>query len=597
MRTKMIQISFTARRGISGAWVVREGQLLGAVYAAYPNSPYLHMIPVETIFKDIGDFLQVSSIRVATVADVPPPVDRDLVIQRHPGVITVESGLRSGSALPTVSVGRPLAQIPPTAGTFYRAQKRLVVFCDGSWLGRQTRIVGAPRSNIRMLADMVGDIMDSGLDAKENPAMVYSIIPRQSNVVAGYQEGVGSQRNFLDFARDSTTGERLSDECVAVYRFIVEHYTDDHEVWLFGHSRGAYTARSVAGMINNCGIMRRQQHRLSSEKVDCLCYEIYRTYRSRLPNDSPSSSGMRRFRHNADQVWQVKQPIRFMGLIDCVGPLGLPRMPGAFEPTSFEFFDQHVSSTVQHVHHAVAVHERLSAMPSCLVQVPDEKFAITAVTQMWFPGTHYDLGRTTFRFVPQHPYNYMAEMLGLIPNLLSRTIWPNEVLADCVLKWLLEGMQDVDPVSATQIIPDIDDIIATLDSRMARPVPNSTGSGDVYGDLFKMKSTSRIANAVRTVPMLLTRLLSSSLGINDFYSRSLERIMQVLTSVTDRRIPSIASDTHPYQSKETEKSGVVFTIKENAMMENSNEWYRPRYPSKTFETFELWNEVFSGSSR
>lgn len=261
------------------------------------------MIPAEAIFKDIESFLQVPSIRVATVADVSPPADEGSAIQSHPGMIIVESGLQSGSALPTVSVERPLAQNQPTARNSYRPQNRLVVFCDGSWLDGPTHITGAPRSNIRMLADMVGDVQFSGLDANEKPEIVHYIMPRQPNVVAGYQEGVGPQQNFLDFAWDGTTAERLKDECVAAYRFIVEHYTDDHEVWLFGHSRGAYTARSVVGVINNCGIIRRQPHRLESEQVDLLCSEIYRIYRSCLPIDPSRSNKMREFRSNADHVW------------------------------------------------------------------------------------------------------------------------------------------------------------------------------------------------------------------------------------------------------------------------------------------------------
>jgi hypothetical protein len=46
-----------------------------------------------------------------------------------------------------------------------------------------------------------------------------------------------------------------------------------------------------------------------------------------------------------------------------------------------------------------------------------------------------------------------------------------------------------------------------------------------------------------------------------------------------------------------EKFGEVFTIEENARMQDWNEWHRPRYPSKTLETFELWNKVFSDSSK
>ncbi|RYD25910.1 MAG: DUF2235 domain-containing protein, partial [Verrucomicrobiaceae bacterium] len=99
-------------------------------------------------------------------------------------------------------------------------------------------------------------------------------------VPAGYQEGVGLDGTFLEYIWNGATASDIGDECVSVYRFIVEHYTDDHEIWLFGFSRGAFTVRCVAGMINNCGIIRRQRDALSSEQVDRLCYEIFRTYRS-----------------------------------------------------------------------------------------------------------------------------------------------------------------------------------------------------------------------------------------------------------------------------------------------------------------------------
>lgn len=159
---------------------------------------------------------------------------------------------------------------------------------------------------------------------------------------------------------------------------------------------------------------------------------------------------------------------------------------------------------------------------------------------------------------------------------------------------MLKSVQDVDPESATQtVIPNIEEKIAALDLRMATPSLSSTGSGDMYGDLCAMESPSRtFVDAVRTV---LMRLLPSSWGTNNLYSRDTERTIQVLTSVTDRRMV-IGSDTYPYQSQKMDRSKGEFTIEENARMKDWNEWHRPRYPSRAFETFELWNEVFGDSS-
>ncbi|CAO2647088.1 Nn.00g080100.m01.CDS01 [Neocucurbitaria sp. VM-36] len=70
MRTKKIQVAFTARHGLSGSWVVRDGKLCGVIYAAYARSPYLHMIPAETVFKDIKTMLHKSHVTVATTAEI-----------------------------------------------------------------------------------------------------------------------------------------------------------------------------------------------------------------------------------------------------------------------------------------------------------------------------------------------------------------------------------------------------------------------------------------------------------------------------------------------------------------------------------------------
>lgn len=113
----------------------------------------------------------------------------------------------------------------------------------------------------------------------------------------------------------------IDEECINLYKFIVQHYTADHEIFLYGFSRGAFMVRCVGGMINNCGIMRGDATQ-SEEELDVLCREVYRTYRSSLAIDHPNSERCRRFRSNAATVWQIKQPIRFMGLIDTVGALG-----------------------------------------------------------------------------------------------------------------------------------------------------------------------------------------------------------------------------------------------------------------------------------
>ncbi|KAF2624515.1 hypothetical protein BU25DRAFT_347798 [Macroventuria anomochaeta] len=478
-----------------------------------------------------------------------------------------------------------------------KPSKCLAVFCDGTWVGRETKVAGAPLSNIRMLADMVGEVDFGNSDPRKKPATVHSIRTHSTDVVAGYQEGTGLGATFLEYIWNGATASDIGDECVAVYRFIVEHYTDDHEIWLFGFSRGAFTVRCVAGMINNCGIIRRQNNKLNSEQVDQLCYEVFRTYRSNLPIDAPQSEQSSRRRHNAEKVWQVKQPIRCMSVIDTVGSLGIPRLNAGvgIDWASFEFFDKYISTVVQHVRHAPALHDRLWAFQPCLA-FPSRNASDTTVEQVWFPGVHYDLGRQAFRFVRQHPSNYIEEALGWLPNLLSRTIWPNEVLADNVLRWILEGVQKFNDLE-TPIIPKVDNEIAKISERIVNPNPNSTGSGDVYGNLLEYAPAGKFLGIVQKISGAFRWLLNKSfpkLGDNIQDLLGIRTIIGILTATADRRIPgvAVAADVNDYKDNITTMTGVVYSVEDNARMRDLNELDKVRYPSETFETHELWKSVF-----
>jgi hypothetical protein len=192
--------------------------------------------------------------------------------------------------------------------------------------------------------------------------------------------------------------------------------------------------------------------------------------------------------------------------------------------------------------------------------------------------------------VPQHPTNYVEEALGWLPDLLSRTVWPNEVLADNVLRWILEGVRDVNDNSSTPIILDLDTRIADISARIANPRPNSTGSGDIYGNVIEFAPAGRILGAVQKVSGAITWGLNKAfpkLGDNIQDLLGIRTVMNVLTATTDRRIPGVAADVDAY----TVRKGAA-SVAANARMSDRNEWGKIRYPSKTFENHELWTEVF-----
>ncbi|KAF2849569.1 hypothetical protein T440DRAFT_130131 [Plenodomus tracheiphilus IPT5] len=502
-----------------------------------------------------------------------------------------------------------------------RPSKRLVVFCDGTWVGRETAVANAPPSNIRQLANMVGEVhYNDAPDQK--PATVHHIKPHkrtawaaaqsngvdshpQPDIIAGYQEGVGLNRTFLEYIWDGATASAIGDECISVYKFIVENFTSDHEIWVFGFSRGAFTVRCVAGMINNCGIIKRLPE-YTEEELQTLCYEVFRTYRSNLPVDAPNSDACQREKGNPGRVWPVKRPIQFMGLIDTVGALGIPRLNAGigFDWSPFEFFDQHVSSVVQHVYHAPALHDRLWIFQPCLIFSSEgEEKEKAIVHQQWFPGTHYDVGRMTFRFVRQSPANWVEDLIGWLPDLLSRTIYPNQVLSDAVLRYLVEGIRATDSDSPNPIIPNLDEEVETLRLRLTSPSPKQTGSGDIYGDVLNYAPAGIVWGTLqrffRFIFALFNKILPR-LGDNIKGLIGVKTIVNILTATADRRIPGSAANVYPYMREEQVLvQGVEqpLCIEQAAQMKGLNEWGKERYASRTYETFLLWRRVFGTGER
>src|SRR6185503_16018117 len=84
-----------------------------------------------------------------------------------------------------------------------------------------------------------------------------------------YHSGVGTGR--FDHLRGGAFGYGLSANILEAYRFVVRHFEPGDALYLFGFSRGAYTARSLAGLIRNSGIVRSASPRLLDQ-----AYTLYR---------------------------------------------------------------------------------------------------------------------------------------------------------------------------------------------------------------------------------------------------------------------------------------------------------------------------------
>lgn len=369
---------------------------------------------------------------------------------------------------------------------------RIVVLCDGTWCGRETDT----ETNILRLAKLFHVPVS---DINSTDEYIYPADPADrasSPVVARYRHGVGLGGSFLDYLFNGATASDLVDEVISAYRFIVDHYTPDHEIWLFGLSRGAYTVRSVAGLINNYGIIDRARLGLNDAETDQICRQAYYLYKSKDPNNRPHTPDSLDFRvRNSfpligdpvpDGQTAPLPPVRFMGLLDTVGSLGIPTFTGGLGLNYPEFHDDVVSAVVQDVCHLVSVHDRLWAFQPCLVRRGEGN--PSGVHEEWIPGCHYDLGRQRFRFWRSgggwlEKFAGILSFLPLIGN--GGTVQPNLVLSDLALRKMLEQIRqhDADHV----LLPDTP--LNVLDSLGSMIAPNprgpyDLGNGDVYGTII-----------------------------------------------------------------------------------------------------------------
>lgn len=453
--------------------------------------------------------------------------------------------------------------------------KPLILLFDGTWCGREA----STETNIHKLAELIGINMGNSTDDEHSlPNPDPSGIER----VARYIHGVGLGSTFLDYIFNGITAQDIGEQCIEAYKYIVKNYiAEEYEIWMFGLSRGAYTIRCVAGMINNCGILKLRPG-LEDADIDLLCHEVYRIYRSKYDIDKPHSPQSFQFRQRAswpltgDECPMELQraltpPIRFMGLFDTVGSLGIPTFTGGVGLEWPQFYDQEISSVVDTVFQTVSLHDRFYIFQPCLAMrnptsYPDPE--MWNIHEKWFPGVHYDLGRQRFKFLRDSGGAPWERILATV-GLASKVIEPNHVLADLALKWMLEAIKNHDPNSL--IIGNIDQKIQNCRDRMVSE-NRKTGDGDVYNRIVDYAPFGSI----------VLKIWRTIWGTRDRVSA----IWELLFDLRDRHIPDDSADVYDYKTPDPQIPNGL-TINELARIEDLSADQNERYPSRAFEAWNL----------
>jgi uncharacterized protein (DUF2235 family) len=242
--------------------------------------------------------------------------------------------------------------------------KSIIICCDGTWNSADQDRKGEPTpTNIVRLAYRVAKRdPDTG-----EPQVLY------------YDQGVGTG-NVLDRFTGGAFGRGLDSNVFECYRFLIANYEAKDKLFLFGFSRGAFTARSLAGLIRNSGILKRDAVRQYQKAL-----ALYRN-----PDIKPSSEQATEFRAAHSVMGDV--PIHLIGVFDTVGSLGIPvRGMRWMTRKKYQFHDTKLSSLVSHAYHALAIDERRAPFePTLFWKSPDNQKQ--RVEQVWFPGVHSDVG-------------------------------------------------------------------------------------------------------------------------------------------------------------------------------------------------------------
>jgi uncharacterized protein (DUF2235 family) len=274
---------------------------------------------------------------------------------------------RTKTNVPPKASGRKMAKPPVSA----KSSRNLLVFLDGT--GNE---LGRNLSNVLKL---------------------YRIAQKSGDQICYYNPGVGTISRESAWARwgqktrgvlGLTLGYGLDDNVLGAYRFLVENWREGDQLYLFGFSRGAWTARVLAGLIHLIGLLKPEQVN--------LCDNALGTYkRAANENDLPLAW------HFSRVVSPRRVPIRFIGVWDSVASVIVPRADRFYLPSLETLPYTMTNPSVEIFRHALAIDERrrmfrVAKWNEGQLYKPnpfnEKSHKPQDIQKMWFAGVHSDVG-------------------------------------------------------------------------------------------------------------------------------------------------------------------------------------------------------------
>jgi uncharacterized protein (DUF2235 family) len=304
----------------------------------------------------------------------------------------------------------------------YTRPKKLIVCCDGTWMdsdngyvkgrwGRRGHIQNP--SNVTRIARAI-----RAEDNTHHPQIVY------------YQAGLGTGIGITTQILGGGTGMGLEENIREAYAFLASNYRGRDrqikdlpadKIFLVGFSRGAYTARSIAGLVGAMGILKKPAmehfYEIFSDWIHAgdssytpLFFDSY-LHKHKDPATKAPPLELARDKHKIDDYVEDYRKrlagmnltdddveINCIGVFDTVGALGVPVNPLLkrvlpFMPSfvrDYRWFDTRLDNNINHAFQALALDERRYPFSPTLWEA--RKGARTKLKQVWFPGSHSNVG-------------------------------------------------------------------------------------------------------------------------------------------------------------------------------------------------------------
>ena len=253
---------------------------------------------------------------------------------------------------------------------------------------------------------------DQGVETKTNVRKLYEALANGPDQIRGYFSGVGTDPG--ERVSGGAFGWGLFNQIKGGYRYLREHFTPGDRIYIFGFSRGAYSARSLAGMILRCGVVRKD---VEEVKVPGLVTALVTTQQDRNLKIDVTDKAFAMYKHayegkNRADAEQFKREycndtlVRLVGVWDTVGALGIPdqlfipalrKLDKAIDARLYGFLDTDLGARVEAAYHAVAIDEhRRPFVPTLWTDAsgaaPRVNVAGSNVEQVWFAGAHSNVG-------------------------------------------------------------------------------------------------------------------------------------------------------------------------------------------------------------